>query len=327
MTVSWDKKPHEPRGSGLILQQKYRRVILEKSVRSRKELEMKLRKEGLFDDVVFPGGKTKAFTMSYDDGTIHDRRFVKILDQYGIRATFNLNSGFFGIERKNLHEPLEGIDVSVIDENEVNDLYKGHEVAGHGLMHASPVNVGAPRFMTETIEDRLKLEAVTGKMVRGYAYPFGMYNDDIKNILRLAGYRYARVVETTGTFLLPQDFLEWRGTCHHNDRKLMELAEDFCSDSGFALMKKLFYVWGHSYEFAGDNSWEMIETFCRYMKEHGEKVWFATNIEIADYVNAFRSLEYGAGGDMIYNPSGLTVSIMRDFKVYTIKPLETVLIG
>ena len=59
---------------------------------------MKQRKEGLFDEIIFPGGKTKAFTMSYDDGTIHDRRFVRILNDCGIKATFNLNSGFFGQE-------------------------------------------------------------------------------------------------------------------------------------------------------------------------------------------------------------------------------------
>ena len=285
---------------------------------------MKQRKEGLFDEIIFPGGKTKAFTMSYDDGTIHDRRFVRILNDCGIKATFNLNSGFFGLERKNLAGPLEGIDVSVIPEEEVNHLYEGHEIAGHGLMHASPVNVGMPRFVTETVEDKANLERITGKVIRGYAYPFGMYNADVKEALRLTGYHYARVVDTTGRFDLPEDFLEWKGTAHHNDKKLMALAEDFCSDGGFSLMKKLFYVWGHSYEFEGDKSWEMIEAFCTYMKEHGEGVWFATNIEIYDYVAAFRSLEYGAEGELIYNPSGLPVSFKRDGAIYTVKPLETV---
>ena len=41
----------------------------------------------------FPGGKHKVLTLSYDDGKIQDRRLVKIFNKYGIKATFNLNSG------------------------------------------------------------------------------------------------------------------------------------------------------------------------------------------------------------------------------------------
>ena len=287
---------------------------------------MKQRTMGVIDQIIFPGGKTKAFTMSYDDGTIHDRRFVGILNSCGIKATFNLNSGFFGLERKNFGGPLEGIDVSVIGEDEVKTLYEGHEIAGHGYSHASPADVGTSYLMTETILDKARLEKLAGKLVRGYAYPFGQFNDDVKQVIRLAGYHYARAVETTGRFDIPKDFLEWKGTCHHNDPKLMELAEQFCRNDQFAMFRKLFYVWGHSYEFAGDNSWDKIEEFCRYMQEHGENVWFATNIEIVDYVKAYRGLEYGAEGELIFNPSGIPVSIMRDGQVYTIRPQETLAI-
>ena len=41
----------------------------------------------------FPGGKHKVLTMSYDDGKIQDRRLVGIFNKYGIKGTFNVNSG------------------------------------------------------------------------------------------------------------------------------------------------------------------------------------------------------------------------------------------
>ena len=41
----------------------------------------------------YPGGKFKALTFSYDDGTIHDRRLVEIFNQNGCKGTFHLNSG------------------------------------------------------------------------------------------------------------------------------------------------------------------------------------------------------------------------------------------
>ena len=41
----------------------------------------------------FPEWKYKAVTLSYDDGTVYDRKLIDILDKYGLKCTFNLNSG------------------------------------------------------------------------------------------------------------------------------------------------------------------------------------------------------------------------------------------
>ena len=54
-------------------------------------------------------------------------------------------------------------------------------------------------------------------MVRFFAYPFGTYNEDVKQLVRMAGYMGARTVVSTHTFEIPQDFMEWHATCHHND--------------------------------------------------------------------------------------------------------------
>jgi peptidoglycan/xylan/chitin deacetylase (PgdA/CDA1 family) len=40
--------------------------------------------------------KKKAITFSFDDGVLQDIRAIAILDKYGLKATFNLNSGKFG---------------------------------------------------------------------------------------------------------------------------------------------------------------------------------------------------------------------------------------
>ena len=38
-------------------------------------------------------GKNKAVTFSYDDGIEQDKRLVDIFNTYGLKCTFNLNSG------------------------------------------------------------------------------------------------------------------------------------------------------------------------------------------------------------------------------------------
>ena len=41
-------------------------------------------------------GKKKAVTFSFDDGVTQDIRLIEILNRYGLRGTFNLNSELLG---------------------------------------------------------------------------------------------------------------------------------------------------------------------------------------------------------------------------------------
>ncbi len=84
-----------------------------------------------------------------------------------------------------------------------------------------------------------------------------------------------RCVETTEKFDLPENPLCWKGTCHHNNPKLMQLADEFLSD-GTDL--RLFYVWGHSYEFDGIDPGRRWRTSAKMA--YREDVWYATNGEI-----------------------------------------------
>ena len=47
---------------------------------------------------LYPYGKRKAFNVTYDDGVQQDVRFVKLLNQYGLKGTFNLNSALAASE-------------------------------------------------------------------------------------------------------------------------------------------------------------------------------------------------------------------------------------
>ena len=85
----------------------------------------------------------------------------------------------------------------------------------------------------------------------------------------------------------------------------------------------LFYVWGHSYEFERAGNWDLIEKFCERAGGHDD-IWYATNIEIVDYINAVRSLRVSVKSDKIYNPSAQTVWFMADNEVMKVEPGETI---
>lgn len=244
----------------------------------------------------FPGGKHKVLTMSYDDGKLEDKRLVSIFNENGIRGTFHINGGLFGNPER-------------LDKEVVSSLYMGHEIACHTLTHPTIARCPKEQTVKQILQDREILEEIVGKPVRGLSYPNGSYNEEIKKALPLLGIAYSRTVNSTHGFALPNDFTEWNPTCHHN-MELMELGKEFANLHKTQYLY-MMYVWGHSYEFERDHNWNVIEEFCKYMGGR-EDIWYATNIEIVDYLHAVEQLIYTASGNGVYNPSAIEVWISVD---------------
>ena len=247
--------------------------------------------------ICFPQGKAKALTMSYDDGRQQDERLVEIFNRYGIRGTFNLNYGRMGKDQ----------DPPRISRERAIELYKGHEIATHTLTHPTIARCPLTETAEEILQDRRGLEGLFGRPVRGHAYPNGSYSREIKQLFAHLGIAYGRVVTSVPDFELPTDPLEWHPTCHHNDPQLMEKAAYF-ADFPKKQYLKLMYVWGHSYEFDNNQNWEVIEEFCRFMGGR-EDIWYATNIEIIDYMDAAKRLQFTVDNRKVYNPSAASVWI------------------
>jgi peptidoglycan/xylan/chitin deacetylase (PgdA/CDA1 family) len=256
----------------------------------------------------YPGGKKKALTMSYDDGQVHDRKLVEIFNRYGIRGTFHLNSGRF--------------DTDVfLKSTEIRDLFEGHEISAHTLNHPYLTILPGDMVATEVLEDRKNLEELAGYPVRGMSYPFGAYSQELVEILPFLGIEYCRTVNSHFGFQLPDDFLAWHPTCHHK-QGLMEKAEAFRKIGKWAQMP-LLYVWGHSFEFEWDKNWDLVEEFCKTVSGD-EDVWYATNIEIADYVKAMKSLKFSVDRKIVHNPSAQDVWISVDGEPCRIEAGKTV---
>lgn len=116
--------------------------------------------------------------------------------------------------------------------------------------------------------------------------------------------------------------MNWIPTCHHN-HNLVEFGKRFMK-----LTKKqylyMMYVWGHSFEFERNNNWEVMEEFCE-MIGHRDDIWYATNIEIVDYNEAFDRLQIFADNEYIYNPSACSVWVaVNNVRVIEIPGGETI---
>ncbi|MBQ7025015.1 MAG: hypothetical protein IJN31_00285, partial [Peptococcaceae bacterium] len=154
----------------------------------------------------------------------------------------------------------------------------------------------------------------------------------IKNYLQELDIAYARTLAgDNDSFMLPQDFHAWMPSAHHNNAKIMEWIDKFLaidiSEKAYHAKRvsRLFYIWGHSYEFDNKDNWEHMEEICERLA-HNDEIWYATNIEICDYVQAYKRLQYSANGRRIYNPTLYTIWLDIDKKLYSVKPGETICI-
>jgi len=272
----------------------------------------------------FPGGKAKALTLSYDDGVEQDIRLVEIMKQNGLKGTFNLNSGLYAPEgtvypKGQIHRRMSRRGCQELFGN------SGMEVAVHGYTHPHLEQLPVNACTLDVIKDRETLEEEFGCIVRGMAYPFGTYSDAVVESLKQCGIAYSRTVESTGRFDIPKDWLRMPATCHHNDPRLMELAHKLVERT-VKNEPQLFYLWGHSYEFEADNNWQVIEEFAEYMGNR-EDFWYASNIEVYDYVKGYEQLQFSANCKMVHNPTAELLYFVNDAIEYCVKPGETITCG
>lgn len=246
----------------------------------------------------FPGGKAKALTFSYDDGVKEDKRLAKLFLEKGLKCTFNLNSSLI----PTTEEDNKARKHPKLTWNELNELFKSglFEVACHSATHPLLTACTDSVVLDEVLFDRRALEGNFKRIVKGMAYPYGPTDDRIMALLKSAGIVYSRTVTSTRDFSIPNEWLKWNPTCHHNSPDMERLIAEFLAVKPNR-DAKAFYIWGHSYEFTDNDNWSVIENIAEKLSGCDD-IFYATNMEIYKAVENFRRLEFSADGKTVYNP-------------------------
>ncbi len=225
-------------------------------------------------------GKMKAVTFSYDDCTVQDVRLVELFNKYGLKATFNLNSELFGKKNELIRKGVK-ICHDKLSADEIKDVYKGHEVAVHTLTHPYLQDIEDDNEIVRQIEeDRKNLENIVGYKICGMAYPGNGNNAErVAEIIKTrTAIKYARTTIPTYKFDLQDNLYQFNPTVHHDDyENLFKLGEEFLKLK--TNTPKLFYIWGHSFEFDIYNDWEKFEEFLKLISGK-EDIFYGTNKEV-----------------------------------------------
>ena len=216
----------------------------------------------------------KIFLLSFDDGTVYDRRFVELLNRYGIKGTFNLNSGLedfvwhygdkFPIHRQRLAETTA--------------QYRGHEIASHSLHHPWLNTLTPPQLSREVGEDCAALKTLFGLETIGFGVPFTACGEREIRIIRKF-VRYIRLSELSADFSLPADPYHIPIHGLYNDPDIREKLARFAASK---LPVSLFVMAGHSYELEVLGHWDHMEKLLQYIQSQG----FET-MTTMEFVNQF----------------------------------------
>lgn len=241
---------------------------------------------------VFPGGKKRIVTFSYDDGR-NDAELLELFNKYKVKGTFHLN----------------GKELSDDEKLIIGKRYEGHEISCHTASHGWPSRMPHISIVNETIGNRVLLEQIARYPVIGMSYPSGSYDDRVIEAMRSCGIVYSRTTKDTMCFELPKDFMQWHPTCHH--KKALDLCDKFLGEIDSQWCGPLFYIWGHSHEFRTDEEWGLMTELLEKISGNS-KIWYATNYEIYRYIVAQHSLVISADETVFYNPSGTDVWVEKD---------------
>lgn len=274
-------------------------------------------------EMLFPKGKSKALILSYDDGCVQDRQLVKLMNKYDLIGTFHLNANKLGT-------------ANYLVKDEIQKLFKGHEVSVHTFNHPGLTKLSIEEIQYEIVEDRKELERLVTYPVRGMAYPFGNHNDTVIDVISKLGIEYARTVNVTYGFEIPENFLKWHPTMHQFSKAYWK-ANDPLQDS---IEINLFYktidsflqtkdlavldIWGHSWEMGSDaKKWTETERFFQVLS-HQSDVYYCKQIDLVDYIHAFRNLRFSMNNTTVFNASSLKVFFLYNKEIRSVDPGETI---
>ena len=225
-------------------------------------------------------GKMKAITFSYDDCITQDVRLVELFNKYGVKATFNVNSELLG-KKGELNIQGKKVGHNKLSPAEIKDIYDGHEVAVHTLTHPLLQSIEDDNEIIRQIEeDRKNLEKLVEYKICGMAYPYnGRDADRVATIIKEhTAIKYARTTNSTLNFDLQDNLYQFNPTIHHGDYdNLFRLGEEFVKLKPDT--PKLFYIWGHSYEFDVFDDWDKFEDFLKLISGKDD-IFYGTNREV-----------------------------------------------
>ena len=200
----------------------------------------------------------KQFVFAIDDGTVFDKKTISIFIKYGIKATFNLNSGL-----QDFVWFQDWLEVRRLRLEENKAIYDGHEVASHSLTHPYLTSLSDEDIYREVKQDIDNLRNIFHCDIETFSFPFDGYDERSINIIKSLGITHIILPCIDDSFRRPIDAYHIRVTSWNIDDALTKV-QRFIEDE----QAEIFVYLSHSYDYEYENSYDKLEELCRIVSEN-----------------------------------------------------------
>lgn len=230
-------------------------------------------------------------TTSWDDGHKLDLRLAKLLRKYNIKGTFYVSPNNREFKKTDL-----------LSDKEIIKLSKDFEIGAHTMTHPRLTKVSFEEAKKEIVDSKRYLEDLTKKEVKSFCYPGGDYNKKIKELVRQAGFIYARTVKQMAT-KYPKDLFQSDTSIHASPLSIRAVLGEikyslkgeirilpllFTKD--WEIMAKrifdyalrnggIYHLWGHSWALEKCGQWDKLEMVLDYINNK-ENIKYVNNSDI-----------------------------------------------
>lgn len=180
-----------------------------------------LRSEGyksctLHEMVSYPENKTGHFAPTFDDSYLSvGTRALPVLQKYGVTGTLFVVASAIG--KTNLWDQRIGDRTeALLDRVQLKELAaSGFEIASHTLTHPWLTKLSDSELKAEVQDSKHQLEDLFGFPIVGFSYPYGDYDERVREAAIEAGYEYAVSTDIgvmkpdTDLFSLPRINIRW----------------------------------------------------------------------------------------------------------------------
>lgn len=244
------------------------------------------------------------FTASWDDGHKLDLRLFDLLSRYGLKSTFYI--------------PRSCSFRSLTDE-EVKIIAGEQEIGAHTLNHPDLTKISLTKAQEEISGSKEYLEELLAKEVKMFCYPSGYYNNQVKEVVKEAGFLGARTTQewsfggsldffetpislhiypfpfrplsSLGQYKNPANFLKpffhhFPDILKHNLNSKAFFSWQGLARASFYYAKKrgeIFHLFGHSWEIEKYGMWQELEKFLKFVADDKENLIFLTNGEALEF--------------------------------------------
>ena len=125
-----------------------------------------------------PTYKESKLITSWDDGYPLDLKVAGLLSKYNVPGIF--------------YVPISNPERKIMTRRQIRELSSTFEIGAHTYSHVDLTRLSPKMAEEEIISGKKELENIIGKKIEKFCYPWGRFNQDIKDLVKKAGFKEAR---------------------------------------------------------------------------------------------------------------------------------------